>query len=202
MHVPNFNQARLYVCRRLFHELAPTFTYHSLAHTCYDVVPAAEHLAAGNSVTDEDRLLLRTAAWYHDIGFVEQRADHEAVGAQIAATVLPDFGYTAQQVAVIQRMIVATKLPQEPRTVLEQILCDADLDSLGRTDFLATSLALRAELSAADDSIPLAAWFERQLQFVSSHRYFTDAAHNLRDAGKQRNISLLTTLLREARSTC
>src|SRR5512144_1634699 len=136
MPSPNFEQARQYVLDRPARELSPLATYHSLAHTLVEVVPAAEQFAALEKVTGEDLLLLRTAALYHDAGYVEQRQNHEAGSARIAAAALPRFGYAPPQIEVIAGIILATELPQKPHTFLEQIMVDADLSVLGQTDYL------------------------------------------------------------------
>ena len=201
MTLPDYEWAYIYAYTRLEHELAPALSYHSLAHTCDDVVPATERLASIIGVTAEDLLLMRTAAWYHDIGFVEQRAEHEAISARIAMRVLPHFGYSEAQITMIEGMIMATRLPQTPHTLLEQIIADADLDSLGREDFLTTSLALRVELAAAGTLITAVEWYDRQLQFLRNHSYFTSAARTLRNAQKQQNIVLLMELLDVNRAT-
>src|SRR6266545_8069079 len=143
---PDEQRARAYAYSSL-RKLPAALTYHSLAHTCDDVVPAVERLAALLGVAGENLVLLRTAAYFHDTGFVERRDKHEAASARLATSVLPYCGYTPSQIAAIERMIMATRLPQTPHTLLEQILADADLDSLAREDFLGTSLALRAELA-------------------------------------------------------
>jgi uncharacterized protein len=198
MITSEFIRARDYAHALLACELAPALAYHSLAHSRDDVVPAAERLAARSGVTGEDLMLLRTAAWYHDIGYIEQRTDHERVGAQIAGTVLPRFGYTASQIATIQSMIMATRMPQDPRTPLECIIVDADLDSLGRKDFMRTSLNLRAELMAFGTPTTIITWYGHQLQFLRRHHYFTAAARALRDIQKQRNIEDVHALLMRA----
>src|SRR5262245_19240294 len=118
----NFQRARHYALARLAHELSPALRYHSLAHTRHDVVPAAERLAGLEGIDGEALLLVRTAAYYHDLGFVVQRADHEWVSARIAATISPDYGYTPTHIEAIIGMIMATKLPQAPQTPLEQIV--------------------------------------------------------------------------------
>ena len=190
---PDEPRARAYATSCL-RRLPAELTYHSLAHTCDDVVPAAERLAARLGVGGPDLVLLRTAAYFHDVGFIERRDQHEAVGARLATSVLIYCGYRPSQIAAIEGMIMATRLPQSPRTLLEQILADADLDSLGRDDFMRTSQALRAELARFGPPIPAADWYTRQLAFLRNHRYFTTAARALRDAGKQRNIALLERL--------
>jgi hypothetical protein len=120
-----------------------------------------------------------------------QYADHEAAGIRIAAAVLPRFGFAAEHVRRIAGMIRATRLPQAPTNVLEEILADADLDSLGRDDFFAASLALRAELAERGHLIDETTWFARQLSFLQSHQYWTASARGLRDPQKQRNMQIL-----------
>lgn len=191
----NFEQARAYALQRLERELPAALTYHSLAHTRDDVAPATLRLATIAGVSGEQRMLLHTAAYYHDIGFVMQRIDHEAVGAQIAAEMLPSFGYSLAQIEMIHGMIMATKLPQSPRTVLEQLMADADLDALGRTDFITRNQALRDELEAYGAHWDDLAWAQEQLYFVGSHQYWTDAARQVRGEQKRRNIELIREMI-------
>ncbi len=144
---PNVDAAIDYALGRLERELSPRLYYHSVKHTRDDVLPAVTRLASVEGIASESLLLLRVAAAYHDIGFIEQYVDHEAIGIRIARTTLPRFGFSAYHVRLVAGMIPATRLPQAPTNLLEALLADADLDSLGRDDFFATSLALRAELA-------------------------------------------------------
>ena len=195
---PDLARARQYVVKRLSTELAPQYIYHSLHHTLDDVAPAAERLAALSGVEGEDLLLLMTAAYFHDIGFVVNRANHEVIGADIARTVLPGMGYQPEQIDAICGMIMATRLPQSPRTTLEKILADADLDLLGRADFLERNAALRGELAAFGSAPNDYEWHLSQLQFARHHDYQTPAAVALRQAGKEANIAALERLVEAA----
>ncbi len=195
MHQPDFAAARQYALNRLQCELTPQMIYHTLAHTRDEVAPAADQLAALEGVTGEDLLLLRTAALYHDIGFVEQHDDHEAGSIRIAAAALPGFGYSPAQIEVIVAIIRVTRLPQEPHTLLEQIMADADLDILGQANYLPRNAVLRQELAAFGQAMTDAQWYGRQLQFIRQHRYFTAAARSLRDAQKQVNTAAMAALL-------
>lgn len=192
---PDLAQARQYVVKRLNSELTAQHTYHSVHHTVDDVVPAADRLAARAGIEGEDLLLLRTAAYFHDIGFVVNRANHEVIGADIARTVLPGMGYQPEQIDAICGMIMATRLPQSPRTLLEKILADADLDVLGRDDFLERNAALRAETATFDSPQSDEQWYQAQLQFLRHHDYQTAAARALRQAGKEANIARLTQMI-------
>lgn len=198
MHQPDLAAARSYALGRLAHELPPHLCYHSIAHTRDDVLPALEYLAAQLGVTGEDLLLLRTAAYYHDLGFIERCENHEAVSVRIAVDVLPRFGYSARLIQRIVAMIMATRLPQSPTTLLEQILADADLDVLGRDDFLPLSLCLRDELRQSGFVISDAGWYHMQLAFLHDHHYWTAAAQTHRNAQKQRNIALLHRVIADS----
>ena len=112
MTKPDFDAAKAYALRRLTHELPPNRHYHSLQHTRDDVVTAADEFAAGEGISGDDLLCLLTAAYFHDLGHIEQSNGHEAISARIAAEVLPEFGYSPQQIETIQRLIMATKVPQ------------------------------------------------------------------------------------------
>jgi uncharacterized protein len=195
---PDLARARHYVANRLSTELGPQYSYHSLFHTMDEVAPAAGRFAALSGIEGEDLLLLMTAAYFHDIGFVVNRANHEVIGADIARTVLPGMGYQPEQIDAICGMIMATRLPQSPRTLLEKILADADLDSLGRDDFLERNAALRAELAAFGSTPNDYEWHLSQLQFVRHHDYQTPAAVALRQAGKEANIAALERLVEAA----
>ena len=184
----DFEAAKLYALKRLEKELSPSLVYHSLAHTRSDVVPAAERLANIELVNGESRLLLITAAWYHDIGYIKQYFDHEQVGACIAEEALPDFYYKVDQISVVKGIILATRLPQSPHTHLEEIMVDADLDSLGREDFMSLNRNLRLERESLDSPINDLDWYVEQLEFMRAHQYFTESARALRGDGKQRNI--------------
>jgi uncharacterized protein len=197
MNQPDIEGAREYALKRLETELVPYLYYHSAAHTRDDVVPAAERLAQLEHINGENFLLLRTAAFFHDIGFVEQPQNHEKISARIAGEVLPQFGYQPGQIRTIQSLILATQLPHVPETLLEAILADADLDSLGREDFMARSQALRDEQQAFGITVNDEDWYRAQIKFLTDHKYFTHSAKTLRDGQKSQNIQQLRHILKE-----
>lgn len=191
----NFTGARDYIVEKLSGLLPPDLYYHGINHTVQDVTSAVKQHATMAGVNGEELLLLETAAYYHDCGYLKQYYFNEPVAVNIAAEVLPGFGYSKGQIEVIGRIIMATQLPQKPDGFLEEIMCDADLDSLGRDDFFITSHCLRLELAAYGQPTNVYEWYEKQLAFLESHTYFTDVARAARDAGKKRNIEEIKKLL-------
>ncbi|MBU6120195.1 HD domain-containing protein [Hymenobacter siberiensis] len=183
------SSAEAFIVRELRRGLAPTLYYHSLAHTL-DVAQAAQTLAAAEGVTDAETLaLLRTAALYHDAGFLHTYAGHETRGCEMGRATLPDFGYSPGQIELICALIIATQYPQAPRCHLAQILCDADLDYLGRPDFVPISTSLFRELTVRQLIADEFAWFQLQEQFLTGHRYWTATALARRSTPKQARLA-------------
>lgn len=191
----NFTGAIDYIVEKLAGSLPPDLYYHGLNHTVKDVIPAVKEHAKMAGVVGEELMLLETAAYYHDCGYINQYYFNEPIAVEIATEVLPGFGYSKGQIEVINQIIMATQLPQKPEGLLEEIMCDADLDSLGRDDFFITSHCLRLELAAYGQPTNVVEWYEKQLAFLEAHSYFTDAARAARDAGKKRNIEEIKKLL-------
>jgi len=187
----DFEGVKTYSLLRLANELPETNCYHSLLHTRDEVAPAAERIAAMEGIQQDDLIILLTAVYFHDLGFIMSSKNHEETGARIAEEVLPGFGYRHDQVRTIKNLIMATRLPQSPTTLLEKILVDADLAVLGQDTFMKRSLDLRDELSTNGGYIPDDRWIQEQLSFMDSHRYFTNAARTILDGQKKKNLALL-----------
>jgi uncharacterized protein len=193
----DFSAAQEFALATLREGLSPTLFYHGLHHTL-DVAQVALELAAAEGVTDPETLtLLHTAALYHDAGFLYTYQHHEEAGCKLVAATLPDYDYSPRQVAQIQGLIRATRYPQTPQTHLEQILCDADLDYLGRPDFEPISTSLYEELCARQMVGSEHAWFELQARFLSSHHYWTATALHRRAAPKQAQLAAIAQRLAE-----
>lgn len=183
-------RAETYVLDQLRQHLSPTLFYHGLHHTL-DVVEQAHSLARAEGISDPTELaLLRTAAHYHDAGFLTTYQGHEAAGCALARQVLPGFGYAPAHVELICQLILATQMPQSPGPLpLARILCDADLDYLGRPDFWPISQTLFEELTLRGLMPDQTAWLHLQVDFLSTHRYWTPTAQARREAGKQARLA-------------
>lgn len=183
----NYRKAEKYIVERLKRELPDNLHYHDLRHTT-DVCAAVERLALMEGIEGDDIFLLKTAALYHDAGFVKQYANNEDIGTALAQEVLPRFGYSQEQIDKIGRLIQATKVPQKPKNHLQQIICDADLDYLGGDEFHVIADKLKRELMERDIVQTDKAWDELQIKFLEAHTYFTKTAIELRRENKLARI--------------
>jgi len=192
----DFNAASDYIIHRLQRELSPTLTYHSVEHTL-DVLEATRRLADSEKIPAHGKTLLETAALYHDAGMLIQYNDHETASVDLALDLLPGFGYSKPECDEVTRLIQVTRLPQRPYDHHEQIVCDADLDYLGRDDFFILGFKLRLEWQHNGiKKTTLPEWFDIQVKFLAQHQYFTNSAIHLRNGQKLKHLEEIRQLCR------
>ena len=165
-------------------------TYHCFEHTL-DVYAAAENLSDLEKINPQQQELVLIAALFHDSGFIIGPNCHEQESCDIVEQYLPPYGYEIGELELIKGMIMATKLPQAPKNLLEEIIADADLDYLGRDDFFPISETLYHEFLIAGVVDNYDDWNKLQVSFFENHHYFTRSAKLIRDRKKAENLTLI-----------
>ncbi|MEI6050152.1 MAG: adenylate/guanylate cyclase domain-containing protein [Bacteroidota bacterium] len=191
-----FTDIQEIILDKLEKELPDHLYYHNVKHTV-DVVTEVELIGWGEGCTDEEILFLKTAGLFHDAGHTIAYDNHEFYGTQLAREMLPEYSYTLEQIEKICSLIMSTELPPKPANLLENIMCDSDLDYLGRSDFLPVSNTLYEELKAQNKIGSLNDWNKIQVKFISGHQYFTKTARSLREVNKQLQIERIQSLITE-----
>jgi predicted metal-dependent HD superfamily phosphohydrolase len=202
-----FQQATGYAIDLLRHSLLPVLTYHSLHHTL-EVATFCKRLAELEGIDEKNIQLLLTAAHFHDTGlttisvtnvdiYKAARAVHEEKAVQIAQEILPQYGITAEDINMVSRLIMATKLGRAPSDLLEQIISDADMSSIGREPeyFMRSSQALRDELESFGIWIPDAEWYQNQKELLETHVYHTPSARDLFEVNRSLNVAVIQSKL-------
>ena len=193
----DFIGVKNHVLSKLNNFLPQSRFYHSIWHTL-DVYNAVNRIANYQSnISESDLLLLKTAALFHDTGFIYTSENHEDYSIIFMEDTLPKFGYTAGQIKVIKQMIVATKPSLKPQTALEEILVDADLDYLGRNDYFYISNQLKSEIAVYYTLECEIEWIKLQLKFLKSHVYYSDFSLRFRKENKEKVIKQLESCLSE-----
>ena len=183
----DYSGAEEFIIKKLNEELPENLTYHNMDHI-YDVLDAAIKIAATENISEDKIKLLRIAALYHDSGFTSTYKNHEDRGCALAKETLPNFGFSTAQLDSICSMIMATKIPQSPHNNLDRILCDADLDYLGRDDFYEIGDRLFEEMKNRGFIETEREWNLTQKVFLENHRYHTDFGKNNREEKKQEHL--------------
>ncbi len=182
-----FNDLEEFILSKLETGLPNNLFYHDVKHTI-DVVTQVELIGRSEKVSDSELLLLKTAALFHDLGHLINYDSHEEEGIKLAKKILPEYKYSKSQIDEIAKLILVTKMPPIPQNLLEEIMCDADLDYLGRPDFIPVSGNLFKELSSRNKIDSISEWNKHQSKFIQKHQYFTETARKLR--GVNKNIQL------------
>jgi uncharacterized protein len=185
----NYEGAKKFILHKLEKELDPRLTYHSISHTL-DVLESAIRLAELEKRPAKEIMLLKTACLFHDSGMLVTYRGHEEASVEICSETLPSFNYNAEDTDEVCRMIQTTKLPQCAITIPDKILCDADLDYLGRPDFFMIAHRLKYEWDVLNiHPTTLQEWYQIQKDFLTNHSYFTESARNLRQEFKMKNLN-------------
>lgn len=185
-------QAEQYV--RDYFDLHPNgkLLYHNLYHT-ERVVKAARQIGQHYQLGDVDQLIVTVAAWFHDLGYLQGgAAGHEERGAEMAAAFLQGKGVDAAVVASVRSCILATRLPQRAESLLEQIVCDADLFHLGTDEFGERNKLMRKEAEEVKgEKIGKEEWRKSTIKFLGEHQYFTEYCRNLLGGKQRENLEVM-----------
>ncbi|CAF1277114.1 unnamed protein product [Adineta ricciae] len=173
-------------------KVSKDFIFHSYEHTT-EVVLHSELIAGTYDLSEDDRLALTLAAWFHDTGYSSGVAKyHETESQRIATEFLQDHNVSEEIIAKVSNCIIATRMPQSPTNTIEQILCDADLFHLGSSEFLEKNKLLREEINRLkNEKIGKKDWRRINIEFLRRHRYFTDYARENLDPMKKKHLNEL-----------
>ena len=188
---PLVESVKSYVLNYFNEHAVNQMIYHNAEHT-KEVVIAATRMADHYQLNDKDYFAVITAAWFHDVGYIYNKKDHEASSALLASDFLATLEVNDELTDQIRKCIFATRMPQKPEGLLEQIICDADLFHLGTDDFTAKSKKLRKEVEALRQiDIDKEIWREDNIKLLRTHIFFTDYARFLLSDKQSQNLAAL-----------
>ncbi len=184
-----FNEQYPRVTEVLSSQLNPHYYYHNLRHTL-DVIENTQIIGKAEGLEPIDLWVLKIAALFHDTGFLDQRKHHEIAGVEFFKKQV-DFKLDNNLIEKISNCILATQMPQNPKNILECVICDADLDYLGRNDFEEIGLDLFQELKYCNEIATETEWDEMQVKFLQHHIFHTHYSKTNREPIKQQHLSKL-----------
>lgn len=178
--------------RQFFEEqISDEYVFHDIEHT-ESVVESVVEISEGFNLSEREKEILQIAAWFHDMGYNEGPLGHEERSSQFAAEFLRAQQYPERDIELIVNCIKATKIPQQPQTLLEGILCDADLSHIGKKTYWDRCGKIRQELIMTKNVVMSEQeWVDFELNFMIQHRYHTTVASTLYEKRKQKHIRQL-----------
>lgn len=190
-----YNTVRKAILDILHNKLSDDLYYHGVHHTL-DALKSSKVYLKHIKISKHESKLLRLGILLHDIGFAEASEDHELKGVEIAQRILTQHHFATQDIQIITGLILATRIPQRPRSLLEKIICDVDLDYLGRSDFYEIGDQLYRELKVYKGLNDRNEWNRLQIKFLEQHRYHTEFAIQNRQPQKEQRILELKKMIR------
>ena len=183
----------------LENKLSKKLTYHGLEHT-KKVMKSVNFYIRHYKLSSQEAQLLRIGVLYHDVGFTETYKEHEAKGVEILKKYMDEFGCQHSDFIILKGIIMSTRVPQNPTHLLEHIICDADLDYLGRgkEEFYRIGETLYKEWVAFGMINTMEEFNAIQVKFLQSHSYHTDYARENLQPVKEKRIKELISLLEQA----
>jgi predicted metal-dependent HD superfamily phosphohydrolase len=170
-------------------------SFHNIGHTL-DVVKAAEEIGINSQLTEDELEAAIIAGWLHDIGYVEGAKDHERKAADKARELLTEWGMPQKRILDVTEAIMATKVPQQPRSLISKVLCDADLHHLSTDACQEKANLLREEWASIGDKVlEDREWLKTNLEFMENHEYQTPYGKSVLQQGKKKNIKKLRKLI-------
>ncbi len=182
--------ARTYVTDLFKQKLDKGLVFHTLDHT-EDVADACAMMADFNKLEQDDRFVLLLAAWFHDTGYIKGKAEgHEEVSVQLATDFFHSNNVDDVVIQKVSSAIRATRMPQSPISLVEQILCDADLMHLATADFKPRNELLKQEREyMLGEKISGKDWRRNNVQFLEGHRYYTEYGQKYLAPKKLNNLN-------------
>ncbi|MCL6258645.1 HD domain-containing protein [Aquiflexum sp. TKW24L] len=164
--------------------LPKNLTYHDIDHVM-DVLGVCNQYIKRKKIKGTDACLLRIGALVHDLGFIQSTQNHEEVGAAMAQSIMESLNMDPKHIEIVKGLVMATRIPQSPKTELQKIICDSDLDYLGRNNYVEISDKLYQELKSTNVLKTREDWVELQIKFLKNHTFHTDFAKKNREPKKQ-----------------
>ncbi len=179
-----FEQLKKDILALLEEKLPASYRYHNVAHTV-NVIETAGLLGKEAGLSEQDQLLLETAAVLHDCGYLETYKNNEPKGAEFAKYILPQYGYDESDITIVANLILATSFSVEPETKLEKLIRDADVGYVGTKEFMKRADDLRSEIGEVIRPFADRQWYEFELQYLEKFKFYTSEANKL--FGRQLN---------------
>lgn len=185
-----------YVTQLFEEKHIPTLIFHNLDHT-RSVVKHTKEIASHYDLSEKDNFILVTAAWFHDTGYLfTEPSKHENVSCDVIKSFMKDFIAEEAIISEIIDCIMATKFPTSPRTLLQEIICDADTYQLGTKEFKESNKKVWEELRMRNGDIDLEKFNEGTIKFLEKHQYYTSYCKELLNEGKKKNLKKLRKKLK------
>jgi len=178
-----------YVNQLLQQKLPNHFLYHNQNHTLRVVQKVKELIELSQLPAVEAEPLL-LATWFHDTGYTRSEKEHEKHSIAIATDFLKSQNVATPILEKVTQYIHVTTMGIVPKSLPEQIICDADCAHFATKDYEVISELLRKEWELVNKiTFTDQEWIAENISmFTEKHRYHTPYAQEHWQLGKDKNL--------------
>lgn len=178
-------------------KLPESMVYHNLNHT-REVVKAASKIGTYANLSKEEMEILIISAWFHDTGFIQVYEDHEEKSVEIAVAFLKENDIPQEKIEKIVSTILSTRIEQKPKSLIENVLHDADFIHLTKKSYFDKLLLLKSELERTKKKpISDAEWYEENLEFLRNHKYYTEYGKTVLSPKVEKNVLVQLKMIKQ-----
>ncbi len=179
-------ETALFVKQYLHENLTDKCSFHNYEHT-ENIVRYCDALGLNMDLGKQDLMTLHLAAWFQETGFCSNPQNQEEVSANIARDYFKEKGLDEETINTITECILSTRSPQQPVSLIAQVLCDANMYYLADKNFLSKIEKLRLELlSLYNTKYTDEEWLLENINKLNNHFYFTSSARKLFEKDKEK----------------
>lgn len=187
-----------YIAHLLIEQLPSNLVFHNFHHTV-NVVRGVRDITKQLALSKTQKEILLLAAWFHDSGLTKVYKGHEKESQNLARTFLQTANYPEEKLLQVLACIAATKMPQAPKNLLEEVICDADLYHLSLLEYCHLQALLRAEWQQTlGKRYTDSEWMKENIHFLTKHEYWTTYGKVVLQNGKELNIERYKRLFEDS----
>jgi len=185
------NKAEKHVTYLLNTKLNENYLFHTLQHT-KETVKAVQLIGKNSGLLEKELEFVTLAALFHDTGHIYTYDGHEEKSVQIACQFLNEHSYPLKDIDKITACILSTKMYQEPKNILEEIMKDSDIIHIGKRGSLKKGYLLRQELAnILNKTYSNLQWLEIDKNFYSSTKFYTNYVRSHYNKGRIKNLGII-----------
>jgi len=165
------------------------YTFHNYTRTV-NIVRNCDALGVSMNLGGQELKLAHLAAWFSELGFSEDHRNYQAKSVKLAREYFRTKKLDDGIFEKLEECILSTRVPQQPVSVISQLICDATMYHLAEKDSLQLADALRAEYAAvAQTEYSDEDWISEYIKMINNHFYFTRSARDLYQKRKEKTLT-------------
>lgn len=187
----------LFVKEYFLKEFSDAFCFHNYSRTM-NIVRNCDAIGVAMKLKTEEQKYLHIAAWFLETGYAKNYEQPQKESVINATAFLSQNGIEPDIIKTIEEVILATRIPQQPLTLMAQIICDASMYHLAEKDFINNLDNLRQEINTIQQKeYSIKDWLAKMISDINDHFYFTSEAKDLFEKKKQKHKAALQKQLED-----